>query len=136
LIKHDQLIPLESTLSQIQYNFFGTSILSKETEMHGQEIYQGKAAFKSRKLEERLTLIKITGKTPLYRGRPLGRLVDTIYFTHSHHSRFLQVADMVVYMANRYENNRTVSDRWHDQRLSELWNKVKSATDYKLQNWP
>ena len=32
---------------------------------------------------------KIEGKTPMYFGRPLGRLIDTVYFTYSHHSRFL-----------------------------------------------
>ena len=48
---------------------------------------------------------KQSGSTPMFFGRPLGRLKDTIYFTHSHHSRFLQVADMIMYMANRYENN-------------------------------
>ena len=31
---------------------------------------------------------KAQGKTPMYFGRPLGRLLDTVYFTHSHHSRF------------------------------------------------
>ena len=31
---------------------------------------------------------KIAGKTPMYFGRPLGRLLDTVYFTQSHHSRF------------------------------------------------
>ena len=42
---------------------------------------------------------KSIGKTPMYYGRTLGRLLDTVYFTHSHHSRFLQVADLLVYMA-------------------------------------
>jgi hypothetical protein len=39
---------------------------------------------------------KSQGKTPMYFGRPLGRLLDTVYFTQSHHSRFLQVADLLV----------------------------------------
>jgi hypothetical protein len=46
---------------------------------------------------------KSQGKTPMYFGRPLGRLLDTVYFTQSHHSRFLQMADLLVYMAGRYE---------------------------------
>lgn len=28
---------------------------------------------------------KTLGKTPMYFGRHLGRLLDTVYFTHSHH---------------------------------------------------
>jgi len=41
---------------------------------------------------------KFSGKTPMYYGRPLGRLIDTIYFTKSHHSRFLQIADVATYI--------------------------------------
>ena len=65
----------------------------------------------------------------MYLGRPLGRLKDTIYFTHSHHSRFLQVADMIVYMANRYENNHQPK-KWHDKKLYTTWNKIKENTDF------
>ena len=174
LIKESDVINLESTISQIQYNFFGTSVLTKETEMHGLYLWHGKGPFKRRKLDERLDLLnhiseflitnkitirmvcidvkahrtkyrypqpeyqlglmlilerfcdfldkvkdtgvvfgdyekdeitravldfsqfKFMGRTPMYFGRPLGRLIDTIYFTHSHHSRFLQIADIVV----------------------------------------
>jgi hypothetical protein len=43
----------EATLSQIQQNIFGTSILTQQTEMHGKEIFHGKAHFKGRKLADR-----------------------------------------------------------------------------------
>jgi len=49
---------------------------------------------------------KTLGTTPMYFGRPLGRLVDTVHFTRSHHSRFLQLADVAVYMAGRYLTQR------------------------------
>jgi hypothetical protein len=78
---------------------------------------------------------KHSGKTPMAFGRPLGHLKDTIYFTHSHHSRFLQVADMVVYMANRYENG-FVPTKWHDLKLKEIWESLKANTDMKMQRWP
>ncbi|MDE0092823.1 MAG: DUF3800 domain-containing protein [Oligoflexia bacterium] len=78
---------------------------------------------------------KQSGKTPMYHGRPLGRLKDTIYFTHSHHSRFLQVADMVVYMANRYENSYQPK-KWHDKELFKIWNKIKENTDFFIKRWP
>ena len=74
-------------------------------------------------------------KTPMFYGRPLGRLKDTIYFTQSHHSRFLQIADMVVYMANRFENGHKPKT-WHDKKLFSIWEDLKKNTDYLLQRWP
>lgn len=35
----------------------------------------------------------------------------------SHHSRFLQVADLLVYMAGRYENRDDIPERWHEQEI-------------------
>lgn len=177
ILDAEKALAMESTLSQIQFNFFGTSTLTKETEFHGKEIFQGKGNYKNRKLSDRIKILedissviinhqlairlvcidviahrkkysypmpeyrlglmlileracdyldmnndlglvfgdyekdeitrsildfsqfKTSGKTPLYFGRPLGRLIDTVYFTQSHHSRFLQVADIVVFMA-------------------------------------
>ena len=78
---------------------------------------------------------KQSGKTPMFLGRPLGRLKDTIYFTHSHHSRFLQVADMIVYMANRYENNHQ-PEKWHDKELQKIWKTIKENTDVEIKRWP
>lgn len=78
---------------------------------------------------------KQTGKTPMAFGRPLGRLKDTIYFTHSHHSRFLQVADMVVYMASRYEKS-IQPDKWHDKQLKAVWENIKEKTDFSIKKWP
>ena len=205
----------EATLSQIQQNFFGTSILTQQTEMHGKEIFHGKAHFKGRKLAERLKLLediaafitsaklpvrivqidvpahrkryrfpqpeyqlglmlilerfcdfldtandsglvfgdyekdeitravldfsqfKLTGKTSMYGGRPLGRLLDTIYFTHSHHSRFLQAADVMLYMACHCESRpASPGNKFHEKRLRELWEAIKAGTDVKIQRWP
>ncbi len=79
---------------------------------------------------------KSQGKTPMYFGRPLGRLLDTVYFTQSHHSRFLQVADLLVYMAGRYENNNDVPDRWHEQEVKTAWEKIKASGNVHIQRWP
>jgi len=213
LLDDAHITAFESTLMQIQYNFFGTNVLNQETELHGQHIFNGIGNYRKRSLEERLQLFaniatflienripirivcidvhahkkkyrypqpeynlglmlvlerfsdfldetndigivfgdyekdeitksildfsqfKHSGKTPMAFGRPLGRLKDTIYFTHSHHSRFLQVADMIIYMANRYENDHK-TEKWHDQKLKEIWERIKSQTDYKIQRWP
>lgn len=79
---------------------------------------------------------KSKGKTPMYFGRPLGRLLDTVYFTQSHHSRFLQIADMLVYMAGRYENASAKPEKWHDAELFEIWNGIRSAKNTLIQKWP
>lgn len=79
---------------------------------------------------------KVTGKTLMYYGRPLDKLIDTVYFTHSHHSRFLQVADVLVYMAGRYENMSARPGKWHDRRVFAMWEKIKANTDFSMQSWP
>ncbi|BBP05268.1 hypothetical protein TPL01_14440 [Sulfuriferula plumbiphila] len=66
---------------------------------------------------------KSQGKTPLYFGRPLGRLLDTVYFTQSHHSRLLQVAGLLVCMAGRYGNWADVPDKRHEQVVKAAWKK-------------
>jgi hypothetical protein len=213
LIQDERLSDLENTLMQIHYNFFGTSVLSQDTEFHGERLFNGIGLFRKRKLAERVKVFqdigrfiidnqisvrivcidtpahrakyaypqpeynlglmlvlerfcayleekndiglvfgdyekdevtksildfsqfKQTGKTPMYYGRPLGRLKDTIYFTQSHHSRFLQVADLVLYMAQRYENGHR-PEKWHDQQVHEAWEKVKGNVDCKIKKWP
>ena len=79
---------------------------------------------------------KDRGKTPMYYGRPLGRLLDTVYFTQSHHSRFLQVADLLVYMAGRYEIRATPPTAWHEQAVNAAWEKVKAGGNFSVQRWP
>jgi len=79
---------------------------------------------------------KSQGKTPMYFGRPLGRLLDTVYFTQSHHSRFLQVADLLVFMAGRYENAGEVSGKWHEQEVRAAWEKTKASGNVFIQRWP
>lgn len=72
----------------------------------------------------------------MYFGRPLGRLLDTVYFTQSHHSRFLQVADLLVYMAGRYENKADIPNRWHEQAVLAAWKKIKASGNVIIQRWP
>ena len=79
---------------------------------------------------------KDRGKTPMYYGRPLGRLLDTVYFTQSHHSRFLQVAELLVYMAGRFESKAGVSGPWHEQAVHAAWEKIKASGNLTVQRWP
>jgi hypothetical protein len=79
---------------------------------------------------------KNMGRTPMYFGRPLGRLLDTVYFTQSHHSRFLQIADLLVYMAGRYEHTKQRPEKWHEQAVYDSWQTVRSSKNFKIQHWP
>lgn len=79
---------------------------------------------------------KSQGKTPMYHGRPLGRLIDTVYFTQSHHSRFLQVADLLTYMAGRYENSRMKTSTWHEKEVASAWAKIKASGMTTIRRWP
>ncbi len=214
LIPDKKALDFETMLSQIAFNFFGSSSLSIHNELHGKYLFHGKDNAKGRKLEERVLVFqnvatfvsdnaipvrmvcinvehhqqkykfpmppyrlglmlilerfceyldqvddlglvfgdyeadevtnavvdfseyKLQGKTPMHFGRPLGRLIDTVYFTRSHHSRFLQVADLLVYMAGRYENQTTIADRWHEQAVQQAWEKIKASGDVSIQRWP
>ncbi|MBY0377040.1 MAG: DUF3800 domain-containing protein [Gammaproteobacteria bacterium] len=214
LLEDKKLTEFESTIMQIQYNFFGTNILTKDTELHGIDIFQGKGSCKNKKLDARIALIqdvakfivtnkipirlvcidvekhrkkyaypqpeynlglmlilerfcdyleqindigivfgdyekdeithsildfsqfKLTGKTPMNFGRPLGHLKDTIYFTHSHHSRFLQVADIILYLANRFEHNHKQITKWHEIEAQKAWNELKNRPECLIQTWP
>lgn len=79
---------------------------------------------------------KLQGKTPMHFGRPLGRLVDTVYFTQSHHSRFLQVADLLIYIAGRYQNIQNLPEKWHEQEVKKAWDKIKASGNFHIQHWP
>jgi hypothetical protein len=74
----------------------------------------------------------------MYHGRALGRLLDTVYFTHSHHSRFLQLADVLVFLAGRYGRMDPAAVRavWHEQRAFAAWEKLKASAETKIQHWP
>lgn len=214
LLEEKKADQLDKTLTQIQYNFFETSIMNKDTEFHGKDIFHGKNSFKGRTIKDRLKVFddmanviinnsipirliridveahrakysypepeyklglmlvlerfcdyldhvsskaivfgdydqqeapksildfsqfKFHGKTPMYFGRPLGRIIDTIYFTHSHHSRFLQLADIIIYLAGRFEKFMGNKISWHEKQEMEIWEKIKASTDFKIQNWP
>ncbi len=213
ILDGSKIINYEKTLTQIQYNFFGTSILNKDTEIHGKDIFHGKGIMKKRSMKDRLNLFrdiatflttnkiairlveidvnwhrnkysypepeyrlglqlilerfcdfldekedlglvfcdyekdevarsildfsqfKQNKKTPMLNGRPLGRIIDTIYFTQSHHSRFLQVADVVCYLAQRFEKLEEIPEKWREIQGYELWKSIKNNTDVKIQKW-
>jgi hypothetical protein len=48
----------------------------------------------------------------------------------SHYSRFLQVADLIVYMAGRYEHSTAPATSLHEKEIEECWKKIKAS------DWP
>ncbi|MGJ0485247.1 MAG: hypothetical protein ACR65R_12085 [Methylomicrobium sp.] len=49
---------VEDRLSKISLNYFGSAILSKETEFHAKDIVHGKSLYKGHDINRRLTLYK------------------------------------------------------------------------------
>lgn len=212
LVPDEACTKVEKDLAQIQFNFFGSQVLRKETEFHGKDMLHGKGNFKRRSLEDRIALFKDIASavkkhkltirlifvdvvahrqkydfpTPEYRlglmlmlekfagyldsiedvglvfgdyekdevtqavvsfseykmtgtpflGYSIDSILDTVYFTQSHHSRFLQLADVIVYLASRYETPDERRKKWHEQELSMLWESIKANVDIYVKRWP
>lgn len=77
---------------------------------------------------------KQLGSTKFWFGRSLDRIHDTIYFTHSHHSRFLQASDLMIYLGARYDGLKEAPEKWHEQRAWTVWQKIKANAE--IQRWP
>ena len=218
LIEENNLSAYETELIKIQYKYLNSQYLTKETELHGKEIFHGKGNFKKVQANTRMNLLEdiadfiISFKipirivcldvnahkqrytypideynwsltlflervcdyldrvrdiaivfgdyekdkmqksinsfcsfkmynTPYYFGRDINALKDTIYYISSQNSRFMQLADIVIYMAsrykmiqNRYNNNTTI--KYLDDKLKKIWEKILNGTDCYLQEWP
>ncbi len=72
-----------------------------------------------------------------YRGRSLDRLIDTLYFTQSHHSRLLQLADVVLYLVHRFDICWDSSNTWIDLQGRSIWEHLRDgASIYRVMKWP
>lgn len=79
---------------------------------------------------------KMQGATEMFYGRNIDRLVDTIYYTQSHHSRLLQLADVIVYLAGRFNSMEESPEKWMEKKGLEIWEALKKGTNLKFQYWP
>ncbi len=79
---------------------------------------------------------KGAGRTPMYRGRSLEPLKDTIYYTRSHHSRFLQLADLIVFLAQRFDMTRSTPEKWIDAQGWHFWQTLTQETNCQIKRWP
>lgn len=82
-------------------------------------------------------LLKSFDETKAFHVRGYVKEEFKVYFTHSHHSRFLQVADLLIFLAGRYEHNSiTAISKWHEQQGVKAWENIKANVDVKIQRWP
>lgn len=75
------------------------------------------------------------GGTKFEYGKQLNYLIDTVHFTHSHHSRMLQLADLYVWLLQLSAAGDM--GKWHRLQILEHVKSINnciSANDYKV--WP
>ena len=71
-------------------------------------------------------------------GMPTGEtLIDAVHFVHSHHSRLLQLADVLLYMGQRYNHLQTlpVSMDW-ERPAFEGWKALAHELGNFVHRWP
>lgn len=67
-------------------------------------------------------------------GREIRNLVDSVHFTQSHLSRFLQLADTYVWIQQFRNRNQSSTDNYHQSVFAMLRQKDLSPSKYK--EWP
>jgi len=76
------------------------------------------------------------GGTGFEFGRDIENLVDSVHFTHSHLSRFLQLADIYTWLL-QFSNRNNGSDNFRHQAIFDIWAR-EEITIYpsKYKEWP
>ena len=69
-------------------------------------------------------------------GRKIQNLVDSVHFTHSHLSRFLQLADVYVWLLQFQNRNRGSKDFRHQAMLNLLKEDYIDLSPSKYKEWP
>lgn len=69
-------------------------------------------------------------------GREIRNLVDSAHFTHSHLSRFLQLADVHVWLRQFIERNGSSTDRRHRSVFDMLNRESVNLFPTKYKEWP
>lgn len=67
-------------------------------------------------------------------GRKITHLLDTLYFAHSHHSRFVQLADVFLYLVQSRHYN--VRKNRFQQEILEYVDDTGVVKDATRKNWP
>lgn len=69
-------------------------------------------------------------------GREIGNLVDSVHFTQSHLSRFLQLADVYVWLLQFRNRNRGSNDPYHKTVFKMLGRDSVDLFPSKYKEWP
>jgi hypothetical protein len=69
-------------------------------------------------------------------GREIKNLVDSVHFTQSHLSRFLQLADIHVWIRQFMNRNRNSKDERHRALLEVLARESVDLFPAKYKEWP
>lgn len=75
---------------------------------------------------ERFAMYQTQGTPGVYMHTTLPRLLDTVHFAPSHHSRMLQAADLLAFMYRRH-NTVVETDARATEAMSRLWELVVSC---------
>jgi hypothetical protein len=70
-----------------------------------------------------------------YRSRQLTRIVDTMHFVPSHHSRLVQGADLVAFL-HRRRSTHVENDERAKRANEALWERVNSRVEHDHTWWP
>lgn len=81
-----------------------------------------------------LSAYRATG-TPFAFGMKLEFLLDTVHFTHSHHSRMLQLADLHVWMRQLCSIGH--QDKWHRKQIIDHIQSIPDCLHaHRYKDWP
>ena len=72
--------------------------------------------------------------TPGYLSSRLPRIVDTIHFAPSHHSRLIQAADLVAFLHHRRQTNPREGDPRAARANAALWSRLVPQIEHE-QTW-
>lgn len=76
------------------------------------------------------------GGTEFAFGRDIENLVNSVHFTHSHLSRFLQLADIYTWLL-QFRNRNRGSDNFHHQAIFNIWAREEiNIYPSKYKEWP
>jgi hypothetical protein len=76
------------------------------------------------------------GGTDFAFGRDIENLVDSVHFTHSHLSRFLQLADIYTWLL-QFRNRNRESDNYRHKAIFDIWARDEiTIHPSKYKEWP
>lgn len=129
------LMTLEPDFEKVAFMFFVERVQMhlKEKNQPGILIGDRESDLLSGKYSEHLSGFRAS-KTKYAYGKELENLIDTVHFTHSHHSRMIQLADLYVWLLQF--NWTAQKDSWHKQQILDhaRTTHILSPTYYK--HWP